>query len=73
MDHFIEYLNDIVPIFLDYIFLVFVKKNFRLFLRLIMLVGAPAVTTPVNSNGNGKGIKVDSGCHFQPSLPRDRG
>ena len=34
-----------------------------------MLVGAPAVTTAVNSNGSGNGIKVDSGMPLSAKSP----
>ena len=38
-----------------------------------MLVGAPAVTTAVNSNGNGNGIKVDSGMPLSAKSPSGPG
>lgn len=38
-----------------------------------MLVGAPAVTTAVNSNGSGNGIKVDSGMPLAAKSPSGPG
>ena len=38
-----------------------------------MLVGAPAVTTAVNSNGSGNGIKVDSGMPLSAKSPSGPG